>query len=210
MPAAHVSLPSLPPAVSGKEWGRSQRADLTISALWSEVLSPEKIQDVALGYFVQGDLLVRKWVPCDANVVGEAIYQVIVPTEFRDMVLKVAHDDCGHLGVRKTYDRVLHYFFWPRLKRDVAKYVKSCHICQLTGKPLCPISAVSQPLPPSKYGCAYLLTVMCQVTRYPVAFPLRSISVKSVVKAFTQFISTFGIPQIIQSDQGSNFTSHMF
>ncbi len=36
------------------------------------------------------------------------------------------------------------------------------------------------------------------------------VSTKSVVRALTQFISIFGIPKVIQSDQGSNFTSHMF
>ncbi len=51
---------------------------------------------------------------------------------------------------------------------------------------------------------------MCQSTRYPAAYPLRSITTKSVVRALTQFISIFGIPKVIQSDQGSNFTSHMF
>lgn len=30
------------------------------------------------------------------------------------------------------------------------------------------------------------------------------------MKALTQFISVFGIPKVIQSDQGSNFTSGMF
>jgi len=122
-------------------------------------------------------------------------------------------------GIKKTYDRVLRYFFWPRLKRDVASYVKACHICQLTGKPsqvvkpapLSPIPALGQPfehliidcvgpLPPSKSGCAYILTIMCQTTRYPAAFPLRSISVKPVVRSLTQLISTFGIPRVIQSN----------
>ncbi|KAI3374913.1 hypothetical protein L3Q82_021054, partial [Scortum barcoo] len=42
------------------------------------------------------------------------------------------------------------------------------------------------------------------------AFPLKSITTKAVVKALTQFISVFGIPKIIQSDRGSNFSSHMF
>uniref|UniRef100_A0AAQ4P9U3 Integrase catalytic domain-containing protein n=1 Tax=Gasterosteus aculeatus aculeatus TaxID=481459 RepID=A0AAQ4P9U3_GASAC len=51
---------------------------------------------------------------------------------------------------------------------------------------------------------------MCHATRYPAAFPLRTITSKAVVKALTQFISTFGIPKIIQSDRGSNFTSHLF
>lgn len=51
---------------------------------------------------------------------------------------------------------------------------------------------------------------MCQVTRYPAAYPLRTITARSVVKALTQFIAIFGIPKIIQSDQGSNFSSHLF
>ena len=38
---------------------------------------------------------------------------------------------------------------------------------------------------------------MCQSTRYPAAYPLRSITTKAVVKALTQFISVFGIPKVI-------------
>lgn len=66
--------------------------------------------------------------PCDGDFVGEAIFQVVVPSSFLEVVLQTAHDGCGHLGIKKTYDRVLRYFFWPRLKCDVSKYVKSCHI----------------------------------------------------------------------------------
>ena len=224
-----VSLPDLPPFVLKEDWVENQKTDSSLSALWEEVLSAEETREVARGYFVQGDLLVRKWVPCVGDSVGEPIFQVVVPDGFRGDVLKTAHDSCGYLGVKKTYDRVLRYFFWPGLKRDVARYVESCHVCQVMGKPsqvikpapLSPIPAVSQPfehlivdcvgpLPPSKSGCAYMLTVMCQTTRYPAAFPLRSISVKQVVRALTQFFSTFGIPRVIQTNQGSNFTSHMF
>ena len=50
---------------------------------------------------------------------------------------------------------------------------------------------------------------MCQTTRYPAVYPLRSITTRSIV-ALSQFISYFGIPWVIQSDQGSNFTSQMF
>ena len=186
--------------------GRSQKDDSSLSALWTELLPAEKVRDIAQGYFVQGDFLVRKWVPCVGDAVGEAIFQVVVQSSFRDVVLQTAHDSGGHLGIKKTYDRVLRYFFWPWLKRDVESYIKACHICQFTGKPsqvvkpapLSPISALGQPfehliidcvapLPPSKSGCAYMLTIMCQTTRYPAAFPLRSISVKPVVRALTHF-----------------------
>ncbi len=122
----------------------------------------------------------------------------------------------------KTYDRILRQFYWPRLKKDI----RTCHTCQVTGKPnhllkpvpLSPIAVTSKPfehliidcvgpLPPSK-GSAYLLTVMCQATRYPAAYAIQRITTKAVVKALTQFISNFGIPKI--SDNGINFTSRMF
>lgn len=102
-------------------------------------------------------------------------------------------------------------------------------MCQLTPKlnqvlkpvPLKPIVTASEPfehlvidcvgpLPKSKSGSAYLFTVMCQTTRYPAAYPLRTITAKSVVKALTQFFSVFGVPKVIQSDQGTNFTSNLF
>lgn len=51
---------------------------------------------------------------------------------------------------------------------------------------------------------------MCLNTRFPAAYPLRTITSRSILKALTQFISVFGIPKIIQSDQGSNLTSHLF
>lgn len=87
--------------------------------------------------------------------------------------------------------------------------------------PLQPIAAVSTPfahltidcvgpLPRSKAGHAYLLTIMCQTTRYPAAYPLRSITTKAILKALTSFMSIFGIPKTIQSDQGSNFMSRNF
>uniref|UniRef100_A0A3B3XS13 ribonuclease H n=1 Tax=Poecilia mexicana TaxID=48701 RepID=A0A3B3XS13_9TELE len=51
---------------------------------------------------------------------------------------------------------------------------------------------------------------MCQNTRYPAAYPLHTLTAKSVVRALMQFIGIFGIPKVIQSDQGSNFSSHVF
>lgn len=222
-------LPELPAAISVGEWGNVQKADPSLSRLFENVFSGEQVQSAAHGYFIQDGLLVRKWVPCFGDVVGEPIFQIVVPDRFRGEVLKVAHDESGHLGVKKTCDRVLRYFFWPRLKRDVSRYIRSCHVCQLTAKPsqsikpapLCPIPAISKPfehliidcvgpLPTSKSGCSYLFTVMCQTTRYPAAYPLRSITARSVIKALSQFMSIFGIPRIIQSDQGTNFMSRVF
>ncbi|KAL3967153.1 FMS-like tyrosine kinase 1 [Sarotherodon galilaeus] len=216
-------------SVSQQELVQAQHADASLAELFRQVQPSVDARSAASGYFLHEDVLVRKWSPQGLDCVGRPVVQIVVPIKYRDEVLKCSHDKSGHLGVTKTYNYILRYFFWPRLKRDVSAYVKTCHICQVVGKPnqsikpapLCPIPAVSNPfeyliidcvgpLPRSKSGSEYLLTVMCQVTRYPAAYPLRTITAKSVVKALTQFISIFGIPKIIQSDQGSNFSSNLF
>lgn len=218
---------SLP--VSQQELISEQRSDDSLSDMFDQVRPCSEAKSAASGYFLQNKVLVRKWVPQGMDCVGDPVIQIVVPTKYRNDVLKCSHDQSGHLGVGKTYRHILRYFFWPRLKRDVAAYIRTCHTCQLTGKPnqcikpapLFPIPAVDKPfehliidcvgpLPRSKSGSEYLLTVMCQVTRYPAAYPLRTITAKSVVKALTQFIAIFGIPKIIQSDQGSNFSSRLF
>ena len=48
------------------------------------------------------------------------------------------------------------------------------------------------------------------MTRYPEAIPLRNIKSKTVVQALLRPFTHFGIPKIIQHDQGSNFTCKLF
>lgn len=161
--------------------------------------------------------MLRRWSPTADADVADQVVQVVMPEKYRDIALITAHGEIlGHFGVRKTYSRLLQHFYWPRIKRDVARFVQSCHVCQIAGKsnavikpaPLQPIVSVGMPfehliidsvgpLPPSKSGCNYLFTVMCQATRYPAAYALRTITTKSVVKCLSQFISIFGLPKVI-------------
>lgn len=188
------------------------------------------VRDTAQGYCLLNCLLVQKWLSHRDTAVDKPFLQVVVPTAIQQKVLQASHCDvAGHFGVGKTYNRILKHFFWPRLKKDVALFIKTCDTCQLTGKPnqtvnpatLRPISVSGKPFeylimdcvgpqPQSKSGYTYLLTVMCQVIRYPDAYLLCSINTKAVVGAVTQFITVFGIPKVIQSDRGSNFTSNLF
>ena len=135
----------------------------------------------------------------------------------------------GHLGINKTYHKIINHFYWPGLKSDVSKYCKTCHTCQMVGKPnqtipkaqLQPIPAFDEPfsrilidcvgpLPRTKSGNEYLLTIMCTSTRFPEAIPLRNIRTKSIVKALIKFLTFVGLPKSVQSDQWSNFMSGIF
>ncbi len=157
--------------------------------------------------------------------------QIVVPTKYRSKILELAHSlpMSGHFGVNKTEDRLLQHFYWPKLRRSVAEFVKTCYGCQMVGKPnqnvkpapLKPVPAFDEPfsrmiidcigpMPKTKSGNSYLLTIMCASTRFPEAIPLRKISSQGIIKALRKFFTQCGMPKEIQSDQGSNFTSGIF
>lgn len=186
--------------------------------------------DMPVMFFIESGVLQRSWSPAPTGL--HKVHQVVVPKEYRSRVLSLAHNasSARHLGINKTYQRVLrHFFFWPGLKADVAKHCRSCHTCQMVGKPnkpilpapLQPILVIGEPfervlldcvgpLPKTKSGHQYILTVMCAATRFPEAFPLRTVKTKGIVKALTKFFSTFGLPRVIRTDQGTNFMSKIF
>ena len=35
-----------------------------------------------------------------------------------------------NFGVDKTYEQLSHFYFWPKMRSKVEKYVKNCKICQ--------------------------------------------------------------------------------
>ena len=175
----------------------------------------------------------RKWRPptVPVNEEWQIRYQIVIPATYRSEVLSLAHETplSGHLGINKTYQKIITHFYWPGIRKDVVKFCKTCHTCQVVGKPnqtipkapLKPIPAFEEPfsrilidcvgpLPKTKKGNQYLLTIMCASTRFPEAIPLRNTKTKTIVQALTKYFTLFGLPKSIQSDQGSNFMSGLF
>jgi hypothetical protein len=231
------------PVVGDGEFGQSvlskerliveQEKDPELQALAEKAHTLVEALEVPVCYYKQGGVLMRKWRPSDvpADNDWKVVRQIVVPAIYRHEVLSLAHDTplAGHLGVRKTYDRISNHFYWPRIRRDVSEFCKSCHTCQVVGKPnqtipvapLYPIPAFEEPfskvivdcvgpLPKTKSGNEYLLTIMCASTRFPEAIPLRKITAPVIVKALIKFFTFVGLPKSVQSDQGSNFMSGIF
>ena len=36
----------------------------------------------------------------------------------------------GHFGVDKTFEKLSHFYFWPKMRYEVEKYVKNCKVFQ--------------------------------------------------------------------------------
>ena len=219
--------------VSRSQFIEEQRRDHQISCLFDRAISENEVSQDPVCYFTKNGILMRKWRPpaVSADAEWSVIHQIVIPLLYRKEILSMAHDTpmSGHLGVNKTYHRILTHFYWPSLKKDVSQYCRNCHTCQMVGKPnqkipkahLQPIPAFEEPfsriivdcvgpLPRTKSGNQYLLTIMCASTRFPEAIPLRNIKSKSVVKALVKFFTLFGLPKVVQSDQGTNFMSNVF
>ncbi|XP_068213380.1 uncharacterized protein [Palaemon carinicauda] len=159
------------------------------------------------------------------------VEQIVVPSQFRESVLKLSHDDSfsGHFGVFKTFKRLAKCFWWPGLKSSVKQFVSNCEVCQVMGKPnqvipkapLNPIPAIGEPfvelvidvvgpLPRTKTGFTHLLTIMDRASRFPEAFPMKKITSNAVFEKLVEFFSRYGLPRKIQTDCGTNFTSKVF
>lgn len=142
-------------------------------------------------------------------VVEQDNKRLVVPAPCRPLVLYLAHTLpwAGHLGRNKTYLRISSRFFWPSMYSDVQKYCATCPNCQKT----CPVQkadrAFLQPLPvistpfrriamdivgssvKSSGGFQYILVLADYATRFPEAFPLRTITALAVMRALVQFCS---------------------
>ena len=91
----------------------------------------------------------------------------------------------GHLGIKKTMERVLTEFLWPVVCGDVSRFRKTCDICQktiqngrVTKVPLGKLPLIDTPFkrvavdnvgpiePRSERKSRYILTVIDYETRY--------------------------------------------
>jgi transposase InsO family protein len=67
------------------------------------------------------------------------------------------------------------------------------------------------PLPVSENGNKYILIAMDYFTKWPEAYALPNQEAETVVKVLVdQFVSRFGTPVELHSDQGRNFESRVF
>ena len=73
-------------------------------------------------------------VPQRNDIPSETGKQILVTKLLRTRVMEVAHDSMfgGHLGIKKTENRIQTNFYWPGMLRDVTSFCRSCDVCQKT------------------------------------------------------------------------------
>ena len=157
----------------------------------------------------------------------------LVPSAKVEHIIRFYHEGPGgaHQAAKATSAKVIRCFWWPDLKRDVRLYIACCPVCEkflkikrtpraglrsmdVGGRGDCIAMDIvggmdSFPLTPR--GNRYILTIIDCFTRYAVAVPLVDQSAEVVIAAvLNHYITVYGTPRRILTDQGRNFESDQF
>uniref|UniRef100_A0A1A8AWX9 Si:ch211-249c2.1 n=1 Tax=Nothobranchius furzeri TaxID=105023 RepID=A0A1A8AWX9_NOTFU len=153
---------------------------------------------------------------------------VVMSEEEKKSVLMECHNNPGtgnHNGVRGTRNRVVAGYYWPTLNQDIAEWVRCCHRCQMND----PIKTVAPtlhpikvkepwevlgmdligPLPETRLGNRYVLTMTDLYTKWVIAEPLKSKTAAEVSAVMTSKLYMFGMVRKIITDQGKEFVNQL-
>jgi len=145
----------------------------------------------------------------------------LVPrTEDRHELINRAHL-VGHFGKDTTYARLKELYYWKKMYAMVEDVVKRCRTCIRHKKERVveheavafPIEAVFDRvgidcifgLPESEEGYKGILVITEYLTKYPYAVPIYSKTATEIAQHFFTYISLFGPPKELLSDQGTVF-----
>jgi transposase InsO family protein len=158
--------------------------------------------------------------------ISTGAFRPLVPPAFRESAVAALHR-VAHPGVEATVRLVTSKICWPGIRKYVRRYAQRCLSCQKSkvsrhvhlapatiAVPRCRFEHVHVdivgPLPQSS-GSSYLFSIVDRTTSWPEAIPLSSIAAADCAAAlFSGWIQRFGVPSVITSDRGAQFTSSLW
>ena len=140
----------------------------------------------------------------------------MVPVKYRQAIFQLGHASAlaGHMGARKTTERISKEYFWPGMTVELDCLARSCDVCQKTtdrGRvppaPLRPLPIISIPFERvavdivgpinlrSSNGYKYILTLVDFSTRWPEAVALMNIETTTAANVLAYYFQSSRIPE---------------
>ena len=144
--------------------------------------------------------------------------RVIIPTSLQRRVLNELH--FTHPGIIKMKLLARSYVWWPKLDSNIEDLVRSCSDCAALHSlpPKAPLHSwpwVNHPM--QRLHIDYVeieghqvLVIIDVHSKWIEAVPMHSATADTTINALRKFFSSFGLPEEIVSDNGTQFTAHQF
>ena len=147
---------------------------------------------------------------------------VIVPPSLQEKVLQELHET--HPGISRMKALARSYVWWPNMDSDIELTVSSCSTHQSMRSDPSPVQIQIQihpwtfPAQPVSIhvdfagpmsGCTYLVVVDAY-SNFPEVVKMSTTSAKATVTTLRDIFSRHGLPEIIVSDNGPQFTASEF
>ena len=174
------------------------------------------------------DGVLRKW--WERDDAKQVPYQILLPQRLREGGIRGAHHDlitASHRGVSKTTNALRYRYYWPGLTKQMYRYVSHCHECgskknygkkrraslnqYIVGALMEWIALdILASLPVTLQESEYILVISDYFTKWAKCYVISNQEATTGAdKLVNEFISRFGVPRQLHSDQGTDFKSNV-
>jgi hypothetical protein len=178
----------------------------------------------------------RYWINADGLLVQTRRFNhedfdcVVIPERLRPLVLHHSHSDqfSAHLGIHKTYEKMLRRYYWSGMFKDVQNLVAACPQCNcrkspkrspiVPPQPLIPIGLpwdeisfdALGPLPKTTSGKQHIIVFTDRLTKYCEVFAVERVDETTVADLImNEIVPRHGCPRTILSDGAKAFNSKL-
>ena len=189
--------------------------DLLILKEYAQRGWPDKKQDCNPS--VQAYWTFREEISCVDGILLKGD-RIIVPKTLKESMLDKLHS--AHFGVEKTTQRARQVLYWPGMTDDINKYISSCNVCakyqQANAKE--PMQSHEIPSRPWQKVATDIFTwnkrnfmvTVDYYSRFWEIDELNTTTSQAVIRKLSTHFARYGIPEILISDNGSQYTSQEF
>ena len=153
---------------------------------------------------------------------------IVIPSSLKYSAMRWAHDNV-HNGFQRVMDRLSNRFWWPHMRDDVKIMIDTCYSCQsVKGERESPFKAgkiktfsatqpfelvsidICGPLPMTENENRYIVSMIDKFSRFCSLISVKDVKSSTIINAYERWISLFGPPRAILSDNGPQFISNVF